>query len=148
MLDKMDDPISTPFLEMAEMQAKDKTLEGCINNGITDKEGKLWVIKDQCLFHIRTNRKSKKKTMQLVILTCLREEIMKTHHDNILGGHCGYLKMVLVAENEKGCKRMGTNLYSLSDPFKKLWTKDWKIGSDNSSIPFSNTRNGYINIIT
>jgi len=92
LLDKMDSPIDTPFIEMAEMQAKDKSLEGCINKGVNDKEGKVWMIKDECLFHIRTNRKFKKKSLQLVVPSCLREKIMKAHHDDMLGGHCGYLK--------------------------------------------------------
>ena len=92
LLDKMDNPLDTPHLEMAEMQAKDKSLESCIKNGVLDKKGKVWVIKDQCLFHIQKNRKSNKRNLQLVVPTCIREEVMKNHYDDLLGGHCGYFK--------------------------------------------------------
>ena len=92
LLDKMEDPIKTPFIELAEMQAKDDTIKWCIRNAIENNVKGLWVIKDECLFRIGEKRRRRGKNLQLVVPIQLREEIMKTHHDDLLGGHCGFLK--------------------------------------------------------
>ena len=77
---------------MAEMQTIDKTLKKYISNSVKDKKGKFWIIKDQCLFYVKTNKKSKKKSLQLMVPKYLKEQVMKAHHDNLLSNHCGYVK--------------------------------------------------------
>ena len=49
---------------------------------------------------------------------------MKAHHDDLLGGHCGYLKTLNKIlqwywwpKIRKRCEGMGTNMCSLSNPF-------------------------------
>ncbi len=93
-LDKMDDPFDIPSAEMALMQARDVTLQKCIEKALKDATGTKWIIKDECVFHTRKQRQKKEKSLQLVLPKCLREDIMKSHHDDLLGGHCGYLKTI------------------------------------------------------
>ena len=91
-VENMNDPYNLPFLELAKLQAQDETLEPCIRKAVDNHESTTWLLKDECLLHIRKHRRSKKKDIQLVLPKCLREGVMKAHHDELLGGHCGYHK--------------------------------------------------------
>ena len=85
-------PFNISNLEMAKLQVDDKTLEGCREKAMKDKKAHTWTIVNECLHHIKFSRQKGTKTIQLVLPKSLREEVLNAHHDDLLGGHCGYLK--------------------------------------------------------
>ena len=92
MVDKQYDIFKIDPLELANMQVEDESLQECRRKAMEDKNGHTWVINNECLHHIRYNRQKGKKNVQLVLPEPLRKEVMQAHHDELLGGHCGYLK--------------------------------------------------------
>ena len=75
---------------MATMQLEDESLKQCRENAVKDVKENQWLIKNECLHHIRKNRSGRKPSLQLVLPLTLREEVMKAHHDELLGGHTGF----------------------------------------------------------
>ena len=78
--------------QIAKMQLEDETLQQCIQTAQKDKTAKTWTVIEGCLHHVRFQRHSGKKSIQLVLPLSLREEVMEAFHDDLLGGHCGYFK--------------------------------------------------------
>ena len=83
---------SIPALEMAKLQAKDNTLQECRKKALQDTQSCTWVINNEYLHHIKYFRQKNTKNIQLVLPKPHREEVMKAHHDELLEGHCGFLK--------------------------------------------------------
>ena len=83
---------SISALEMAKLQAEDNTLQECRRKALQDTQGCTWVINNECLHHVRYLRQKNTKNIQSVLPTPQREKMMKVHHDELLGGHCGFLK--------------------------------------------------------
>ena len=85
-------PFKIKSEQIAEMQLGDESLAQCIQTAATDKMNKNWVWHNDCLHHIRRQRRKGRLHIQLVLPMQLREEVMKAHHDELLAGHCGYFK--------------------------------------------------------
>ena len=117
---KQINPYKIPSEDMAQMQLEDKSLQKCIEGAQKDKGGKTWVIQQECLYHVRYQRHKQKKSLQLVLPTQLREEIMMAYHDDLLGGHCGYFKTAQKIaqwywwpEMNQENQRMGERMHSM-----------------------------------
>ena len=89
---KQEEPFHIPSEQLAQMQLEDETLAAVIQTAANDKKAEKWVMYEGCLHHIRKQKKSKKKYIQLVLPKALREEVMLAYHDEVLGGHCGNFK--------------------------------------------------------
>ena len=85
-------PYEMDPLDLAQMQAEDETLERFLKLAHKKKDYAMWIIHKECLHKVRARRSKREKSVQLVLPTPLREDIMRVYHDEILGGHCGYLK--------------------------------------------------------
>ena len=70
----------------------DKTLEEYRKKAMKDKKAHTWIIVNECLHHIKFSTQKGTKTIQLVLSKSLREEVLNAYHDDLLGGHCEYLK--------------------------------------------------------
>ena len=77
---------------LAQLQLEDHILNSCREQALKDISSNNWLIHKECLHKVRKHRKKKTKTIQLVLPTSLREQVMQTYHDQIMGGHCGYFK--------------------------------------------------------
>ena len=85
-------PLTIKSEKIAKMQLKDDTLIPYLNMAKEDKEVNNWLIHKECLHRVRSHRNWKSRTIQLVLPKQLRPQILEAYHDDLLGGHCGYLK--------------------------------------------------------
>ena len=58
----------------------------------TEEKPGEWLIVNECLHRVHRLTRNREWGVQLVVPKELREEIMKTHHDDLLAGHVGYYK--------------------------------------------------------
>ncbi len=85
-------PFAMSAIELAEKQMEDDTLADCRAAAEKDLKSENWMLYNGCLHHIRAQRAKTKKSIQLVVPKCMREEIMTAHHDDLMAGHAGYFK--------------------------------------------------------